>query len=121
MSGSVPERAGQEPEGAGQGRGNAGPGVTQEAVSFFRLEGGHALLETCKPAFDRRGGVVLRVYETKGCGGETTLLVPGSVRRVYACNMLEEVQQELELEEGKVRLGFHAFEIKTVLLELSGP
>lgn len=89
-----------------------------ELVSFFRLEGGHAILETCKPAFDREQGVILRIYEAKGCGGETTLSVPGSVKRVYACNMLEEAQQELELKEGNVRLRFHAFEIKTVLLEL---
>lgn len=133
VAGQKPERAEQDTEGAGQKPERAEQGtkvvrqergyfkadMVQEAVSFFRLEGGHALLETCKPAFDREEGVVLRVYETKGCGGETTLFVPGNVKRVYACNMLEEVQKELELEEGKVRLGFHAFEIKTVLLDIN--
>ena len=92
--------------------------VPFESVSFFRLEGGHTVLETCKPAFDREQGVVLRIYEAKGCGGETTLSVPVSVRRAYACNMLEEAQQELELKEGRIRLRFHAFEIKTIMLEL---
>lgn len=118
VTASMLDGAGQGMERVEQESGVSEADAVQEAVSFFRLEGGHVLLETCKPAFDRKEGVVLRVYETKGCGGETTLYVPGNVERVYACNMLEEAQQELELEEGKVRLGFHAFEIKTILLEV---
>lgn len=119
VEGARQEVKGVEPgtENAKYGRVDSGENVVQETVSFFHLEGSHVILETCKPAFDRKEGVILRVYETKGCGGETTLFVPDNIKRVYACNMLEEVQQELELVEGKVRLGFHAFEIKTILLE----
>lgn len=95
------------------------PGAVQEVVSFFRLEGGHVVLETCKPAYDRADGVVLRLYESKGCAGQTTLLLPGCVGEVYACNMLEEVQEGLDLAGGRVRLGFRAFEIKTLLLVVS--
>ena len=95
-----------------------GADAVEESVSFFRLQGGHVVLETCKPAFDRRDGVVLRLYEAKGCAGETTLLVPDRVKRVFACNMLEEVQEELALAGGRVRLGFRSFEIKTLLLEV---
>lgn len=86
------------------------------AVSFFHLKGGHVMLETCKPAFDRRDAVVLRLYETKGCAGETRLSLPRCVRRVFACNMLEEPGEELALAQGKVRLRFGAFEIRTLLL-----
>ncbi|MCM1222664.1 MAG: glycosyl hydrolase-related protein, partial [Lachnospiraceae bacterium] len=98
---------------------NFSAGDEAEAVSFFRLEGGHAVLETCKPAFDRKDGVVLRLYESKGCAGVTTLFVPDSVKRIFACNMLEEEKQELRLEEGKLRLAFRAFEIKTIMLVIS--
>lgn len=118
VTASMSDEAGQDAERASRERGAFEADAASEAVSFFRLEGGHAILETCKPAFDRKEGVILRIYETKGCGGETTLFVPGNVGRVYACNMLEEEQRELELEEGKVRLAFHAFEIKTILLEV---
>lgn len=91
-----------------------------ESASFFRLEGGHAVLETCKPAFDRKDGVVLRLYEAGGCAGKTMLHVPDSVTRLYDCNMLEEARQEMKLTEGKAELCFHAFEIKTLLLVISG-
>ena len=94
-------------------------GARKEAeFSFFRLEGGHVILETCKPAFDRKDAVVLRLYETKGCAGETVLFVPDRVKRVFACNMLEESGEELALSEGKLRLRFGSFEIRTLLLEI---
>lgn len=104
---------GEEPEGG------FGADTVMEETSFFRLEGGHAVLETCKPAFDRKDGVILRLYESKGCAGETVLYVPDSVVRVSDCNMLEEERQELGLAEGKVKLAFRAFEIKTLLLVIS--
>ena len=75
------------------------------------------MLETCKPAFDREKGVVLRLYESKGCAGTTVLTVPDNVDHVYACNMLEETAEELTVREGKVTLRFRAFEIKTLMLE----
>ena len=105
-------------EGCPEGGFGACP-VVQER-SFFRLEGGHGVLETCKPAFDRADGVVVRLYESKGCAGTAILSVPERVRQVFDCNMLEEQRQELELREGKVRLVFRGFEIKTLLLVVSG-
>lgn len=116
------------------GRACLAPKAVETAVSFFALEGGHAVLETCKPAYDRKDGVVLRLYESKGCAGVTGLVLPkqaegaGSlglvpsgqtvpaVKRAYACNMLEEPERELEICEGRLNLSFRAFEIKTILL-----
>lgn len=100
------------------------PAAVQDEVSFFSLEGGHAVLETCKPAFVREDGVVLRLYESKGCAGVTRLVLPqlrgGGVKQAFACNMLEEPEQELEIRDGRLHLSFRAFEIKTVLLIRDG-
>ncbi|MGN0168589.1 MAG: alpha-mannosidase, partial [Acetatifactor sp.] len=89
-----------------------------KSVSFFKLEGGHAVLETCKPAFDEANGVILRIYEAKGCAGTTMLTVPAGVKHIFCCNMLEEKQEELELKKNRTELKFRAFEIKTILLEI---
>lgn len=77
------------------------------------------MLETCKPAFDKENGVVLRLYESKGCAGVTALTLNDSqnVKHAYACNMLEEAEQELEIRDGRLELNFRPFEIKTILLE----
>ena len=63
--------------------------------------------------------MVLRLYEAKGCAGETTLFVPHQVKRVFACNLLEEAGEELALSDGKLRLRFRSFEIRTLLLVVS--
>lgn len=110
--------AGSRPDAAFAAAGRYDAKAAGEAVSFFRLEGGHVVLETCKPAFDEEGGVALRLYESRGCAGKTHLSLPEAVKKVFCCNMLEEKQQELEIREGGVTLDFHAFEIKTILLLL---
>ena len=99
--------------------GRFAPDAAEREVSFFALEGGYAVLETCKPAFDRENGVVLRLYESKGCAGMTVLnLLTRSVKRAYACNMLEDTEEELDIRENRIQLNFRAFEIKTILLEV---
>ena len=62
--------------------------------------------------------MVLRLYESKGCAGTTILSVPGNVKRIFSCNMLEEKQEELELKNYRTELKFRAFEIKTLMLEI---
>lgn len=93
-------------------------GERSKSVSFFQLEGGHAILETCKPAYDDARGVVLRIYESKGCAGMSRLTVPSRVKRIFSCNMLEEKQEELKLSENVTELRFRPFEIKTLMLEV---
>ena len=66
---------------------------------------------------NEKKSVVLRIYEAKGSAGVTVLTLPDNVKRGFICNMLEEKQQELEIRDGKLRLQFHSFEIKTILLE----
>ncbi len=93
---------------------------SMDRFSFFEVEGDHVILETCKPAFDTENGVVLRLYESMGCAGRAFLRIPACVKRAYACNMLEERQQELEIREGRITLDFGAFQIQTLLLEIEG-
>ncbi len=89
-------------------------------VSYFQVDSGHVIIETCKPAFDVENGVILRLYEAKGFAGTAHLTVPNQVKQVFSCNMLEEPAQELEMQAGhRVRMSFHAFEIKTLLLTVT--
>lgn len=105
-------------ESAGSG-GRFAPDAAENTFSFFAVEGGHVVLETCKPAFDRENGVVLRLYESKGCAGAATLKLNEvlDVKRACVCNMLEEPEWELEIRDGRIKLNFRAFEIKTIMLE----
>lgn len=94
-----------------------------QAASFFQVEGAHVMIDTCKPAIDEKNASVLRMYEYMGSAGRCDLYLPAEVKKCFVCNMLEEKQQELEIKEKEGRkyvegLGFHAFEIKTLMLEV---
>lgn len=93
-------------------------GKSIETVSYFNVDRQNVILETCKPAMDADAGVVLRLYECMGSAVKCRLTVPGCVRNVWNCNMLEERQEPLRLEAGVVELDFKSFEIKTLLLEV---
>lgn len=88
------------------------------AHSYFSIEGAQIFLETCKPAMDVKNGVVLRLYEPMGMAGSCRLSLPAQVKGVWQCNMLEEKQKQLSINDCRLSLNFGAFEIMTLLLEV---
>lgn len=86
------------------------------AVSYFSIDESNIILETCKPALDSEDAVVLRLYECMGGAVTCVLSLPPAVKEVWICNMLEEKQEKVPLTNGKVRLFFHSFEIRTLML-----
>ena len=88
-------------------------------VSFFDLKGGNTLIDSIKPAFDHRDAIVLRIYEAGGSFSTSYLQVPQGIQKAFCCNMLEEDPKEMKIEGDKIKLTFHPFEIKTLMLKLS--
>ncbi len=87
-----------------------------EAVHISRK---NVFLETMKPAEDRSGDIILRLYEAAGAAVETEITVNLPVGEVYECNMMEEGKQKIWESKGEgfsLRLLFRAFEIKTLRL-----
>lgn len=94
-----------------------------QTVSFFEIDGAHVMIDTCKPAMDENNATVLRLYEYMGSAGQCTLYLPNEVKKCFRCNMLEEKQDELQINERDGRkyvdtLKFKSFEIKTLILEV---
>lgn len=98
---------------------NVKPQLTRGAVDAFsavKVEKANIILDTLKPAEDGSGDVILRFYESKKAATETEITVNIGAKEAYLCDMLENVQKELPVENGRFRLSFGAFEIKTVRL-----
>jgi alpha-mannosidase len=68
-----------------------------------------------KPAHDGRG-VVLRLWEFRGLGGEATVLLPLGIRHAERCTLLEWEGCELPIREGAVTVSLRPWEITTVRL-----
>ncbi len=62
-------------------------------------------------------GVVLRMYECENARTKTVVRLPEGAQRAYLTNLLEEIQEELPIVDGKVTFMTKPFEIQTVLVK----
>ena len=92
----------------------AGPAATAPS-SLVTVDASNVIVEAVKWA-EADDGVVLRLYEAERSGTYATLALGLPVRRVTETNMLEEQPRPLVVRDGKVRLYFRPFEIKTLHL-----
>lgn len=84
--------------------------------SLLSIDRENIFADTLKPAEDGSGDLILRLYEAKKAAVTAQVRLNLGPFRAYACDMLETVQEELPVEEGRLTLDFRAFEIKTIRL-----
>jgi alpha-mannosidase len=85
--------------------------------SLFSVDAPNVIVETVKPAEDGSDDIIVRLYEAKRMATRCTLSTALPVLGAAQTDMLENVQEALPCEGGKVALEFHAFEVKTVRLK----
>ncbi|MCI5650486.1 MAG: glycosyl hydrolase-related protein [Fusicatenibacter sp.] len=96
---------------------NVKPQVTCGKTETFRavtVEKSNVILDTMKPAEDGSDDLILRFYESKKAAVESEITCNLGGKKAYLCDMLENVQEEIPMENGIMRFPFRAFEIKTV-------
>ena len=86
------------------------------AFSYTAVEPRNVVLETVKQA-ENGDGVVLRMYECENARTKTVVRLPEGAQRAYLTNLLEEIQEELPIVDGKVTFMTKPFEIQTVLVK----
>ncbi len=87
--------------------------------SLFSVDAPNVIVETVKPAEDGSGAIIVRLYEAKRAATRCTLSTSLPVVEVFQTDMLENVQNPLSHDGGKVALEFRPFEVKTCLLRCS--
>lgn len=100
---------------------NSGLKLTREALgscSLLDIGRKNIILETVKPAEDGSGDLILRFYEAAGAAVETDICFHAEIEKLWKCNMLEEKGKELKQKEGRIRLNFGMFEIKTIRMHI---
>ena len=88
------------------------PGTSR---SFAGVDQDNVILETVKQAEDGNG-TIFRLYECQNARTNTVLRVPETVTKAYSTNLLEEIEEELPVENGKIAFTIKPYEIKTILV-----
>lgn len=91
-------------------------GTAGKAYSFASVNRDNVILETVKQA-ESGEGTVLRMYECENSRTKVTLSVPATFTKAYSTNLLEEIEEELPIADGKVSFTIKPFEIKTILVK----
>ena len=89
-------------------------GEEGKCFSFASVDKANVVLETIKQA-ECGEGTVLRMYECQNARTKVTLTLPEGTKTAYITNLLEEVEEELTVVDGKVTFVIKPFEVVTVL------
>lgn len=90
--------------------------LKREEAALIAISAENIICETVKPAETKKDAFVLRLYEAEKTKTVTKIRIPEGMK-VYETNMLEEITEELQQENGYITMTFRPFEIKTVLCD----
>ena len=99
----------------------AHPGVDTEpaaAKSLLSTDSENVIIETVKQAEDGQG-MIVRLYESHRRRGPVKLTTSFPLAAAYRCNLLEENQELLEIEDNSLRLDIRPYQIVTLRLQAS--
>ena len=85
--------------------------------SFMETGAPNIIIEAVKEAEDSRA-VIARIYECYNQRTQTNLACGLPVQKAVQCDMLENEEEVLPMENGRIRISFKPYEIKTVKLYL---
>ncbi len=88
----------------------------KETTSLIRTNANNLVVETVKPAEDRSGDLIVRIYEALNAATVGKIEVNLPFSKIEICNMLEEGVELLQTTGNQVQLEFRPFEIKTLRL-----
>ncbi len=88
-----------------------------DTASLMNITAPNIVIDTVKAAEDGSGDIILRLYESKHAATKAELILNIPVAHIAECDMLENEQEALTSENGKVCLDFKCFEIKTLRIK----
>jgi alpha-mannosidase len=91
------------------------PGKGGEA-SIFNIDAANIILETVKMAEDGSEDIIVRLYEAKRNSTQCTFSTSLPINKATQTDMLEKNLNELTVSNGKIKLEFRPFEVKTIRL-----
>jgi len=87
-----------------------------DAASLMAVDAPNVIIDTVKAAEDGSGDVIIRLYECKHADTDAILTLHLPCSQVCLCDMLENKQHNLTMENGQVKLHLRGFEVKTLRL-----
>ena len=85
-----------------------------DTVSLLQIDAPNVIIDAVKAAEDGSGDVIIRMYECKHAATDAVLTLNIPAAKVCLCDLLENEDEQLPVEDGKVKLTLRGFEVKTL-------
>ena len=92
-------------------------GSADAVAPFMKISAENVICEAIKPAAYKDNAFVVRLYEAERNKTKCVVTVPNSVKKVYRCNILEDIKEEIPVVDGKIDLTFKPFQIVSLMME----
>lgn len=86
--------------------------------SAVRTNESNVIIDTVKPAHDRSGDLIVRVYESQSRSMHTKLTFGFPVKQAWLCDMLENKYTEKTVNHSECEFDIDCFEVKTIRLKI---
>ncbi len=94
-----------------------GNGNLPQSFSFVKADKDNIIIDTVKKAEDS-SNIIIRMYEAENKKTITNISFGVDVKRCYICDLLENIQSEVKIENGTAQIPVSNFEIITLLAEI---
>ena len=92
-------------------------GSTDKAAPFMSISADNVICEAIKPAAYKENAFVVRLYEAERNKTNCTIAIPEGVKKVYRCNILEDISDEIPVVDGKINITVKPFQIVSLMME----
>ena len=90
-----------------------------DTTSLMQIDAPNVIIDAVKAAEDGSSDVIIRMYECKHAATDAVLTLNIPAAKVCLCDLLENEGEQLQVENGKVKLTLRGFEVKTLRVKRS--
>ncbi|MGN0179444.1 MAG: alpha-mannosidase, partial [Monoglobaceae bacterium] len=96
---------------------NNSDGELEQIFSLVNTTSENIVIDTVKKA-ENNDNIVFRLYESQNIKGKVKLSFGVDVKKLYLCDLLENIEKEIEVKDNTAEMAVNNFEIVTLMAEL---
>ena len=96
---------------------NNSDGESAQSFSLVNTDSENIIIDTVKKA-ENNDNVIFRLYESQNKKGRAKLKFGVDIKKLYLCDLLENIEKEIEVKDNTAEIDVNNFEIITLMAEV---
>ncbi|MDY4212843.1 MAG: glycoside hydrolase family 38 C-terminal domain-containing protein, partial [Eubacteriales bacterium] len=96
---------------------NNSDGELAQSFSLIKTDSENIIIDTVKKA-ENNDNVIFRLYESQNKKGRAKLKFGVDIKKLYLCDLLENIEKEIEIKDNTAEIDVNNFEIITLMVEV---